>query len=1069
MKTKINGFLTLLLALLVQITFAQEKTVTGMVSDASGPLPGVTVVIKGTKTGTQTDFDGNYSLKANTGAVLQYSFIGMRTAEKTVGTSSVINVTMTESSEALEEVVITAQGIKRETKALGYSITKIEGEALEQQADGDVARILRGKAAGVDITSTNGMSGSSTNILIRGFSSITGSNQPLFIVDGVPFNTDTNYQSNYFDNVSESSRFLDLDPNNIESLNVLKGLSATTLYGDRGRNGVILITTKNGSIKGGDKANVSISSSVFFSTPNLPKYQDEFGGGFNQEFGWYFSNWGPAFSDTNPAVYGSYFSSVQNGQVYVTHPFATNGQDSYIVGYEDLAASEYAYKPYNGVKDFFRTGLVTNNSIAISGGSENAKYSLNYGNFKDVGFTPGNELSRDNFGIGGETKSGKFTFNGTLNFAKTNYISPPIAASNGSGVFGDGASVFGDLMYTPRNVDLMGIPYQRADGGPLYYRESNGIQNPRWTVENSKTGQQISRVYGAFNVNYNLAESLNLSYRYGLDTYSENGFYGQNVGGVSGNGLGLYRTTNILSTLKDHTISLNFSKDLNEDFGLTAILGANSTRTEWDRDGIESTKQIVYGTLRHFNFVETSSVNSFSGQNLQYRSEKNVLGVYLDASLDYRSYLYLNVAARQDWTSTLESANNSIFYPSVSGSLIATEAFEGLKSENGINYLKLRVGYGTSAGFARPYATRSTLGLTARKFVTSGGNVLSSNTTSNFLGNALLKPELVSEFEIGLDSKFFNNRVGLNLSLFKRETKDLITDKELDPSTGYTSTVINGGTMENQGIEVDLNVDVFKSYDDGFNWNTGISFYADESKITSLPDGVDIIFLNSGLNAAIKGMPYGVLVGTKIQTDADGNRVVGADGNYLSTADDNLVIGDPNADFTSTITNTFSYKGFTFAFDINYRKGGDIYSITAATLLNRGLIEFPLDRYGTYVLPGVTASGSPNTTQINATNVAFDNWLYGPNEFRVFDGTTIRLNNVSLSYSLPKKMLEKTAFNGVSFTASGSNLWYRAVNMPKDVNFDTNSLSSGVGNSLGVDYLTGPSAKKYGFSIKLTL
>jgi TonB-linked SusC/RagA family outer membrane protein len=1052
---------------MVQLTFAQEKTVTGNVSDASGPLPGVTVLVKGTSVGTQTDFDGNYSINATVGAVLQFSFMGMQAVEITVGTSNTIDVVMQEDAQALEEVVVTAQGIKRESRALGYSVTKVDGEELEQQADGDVARILRGKAAGVDITSSNGMSGSSTNILIRGFSSITGSNQPLFIVDGVPFNSDTNYQSSYFDNLSESSRFLDLDPNNIESLNVLKGLSATTLYGDRGRNGVILITTKNGSIKGGGETNVSISSSVFFSTPNLPDYQDDFGGGFNQEFGWYFSNWGPAFSDTNPDVYGSYFSSAQDGQVYVNHPFATNGQDDFIIGYEDLAASEYAYKPYNSVEDFFRTGLVTNTSISVNGGSENAKYSLNYGNLKDVGFTPGNQLNRDNFGVGGEAKSGKLTFKGTLNFAKTNYKSPPLAASNGSGVFGGGASIFGDLMYTPRNVDLMGIPYQRADGGTLYYRESNSIQNPRWTVENSKTGQQVSRVYGTFNVNYNLAEDLNLSYRYGLDTYSENGFYGQNTGGIDGNTLGIYRTTNVVSTLKDHTISLSYSKDLNEDFGLTAILGANSTRTEWDRDGIESTKQIAFGTLRHFNFVETSSVNSFSGSNIQYQSRKNVLGVYLDASLDYKSYLFLNIAARQDWTSTLETENNSILYPSVSASLIATDAFDGLQSEN-LNYLKFRLGYGTSAGFSSPYATRSTLGLTAREFVTGSGNVLSSNTTSNFLGNALLKPELVSEIEIGVDSKLFNNRVGLNLSLFKRKTEDLITDKELDPSTGYTSTVINGGTMETQGIEVDLNLDIFKSYD-GFNWNAGISFYADESKVTSLPDGVDIIFLNSGLNAAIVDQPFGVLVGTQIEKDESGNRIVGGDGNYLVTAEDDLVIGDPNADFTSTITNTFSYKGFTFSFDINYRKGGDIYSLTTGTLLNRGLIEFPLSRYGTYVLPGVTTDGSPNTTQINATNIAFDNWLYGPEEFRVFDGTTIRLNNISLSYSLPKNMLERMPFNSVSFTASGSNLWYKAVNIPKEVNFDTNSLSSGVGNSLGVDWLTGPSAKKYGFSVKLTL
>jgi len=1058
------------MAFVVQTTFAQEKTISGKVVDESGlPLPGVTVLVKGTTNGTQTDLDGNYTITANTGETISYSYVGFKTEDVVVSETTTINIALIEDVSMLDAVVVTALGIEKEKKSLGYAVSEIKGEALSEQAEGDVGRILRGKAAGVSVTSTNGMSGSGTNMVIRGFTSISGSNQPLFIVDGVPFNSDTNSQNSFIDGSTESSRMLDLDPNNIVSLNVLKGLSASTLYGDRGRNGVILITTKNGSFKGSEKTTIDVSSSVFFTTPHLPTYQDEFGGGFNQEFGWYFSNWGPAFTDTNPDVYGSYFNSVEDGQVYVNHPFATNVSSDFIAGYEDLAASRYAYKPYNSVEDFFRTGVVTNQSVSLQGGAENVKYSVNYSKFNDSGFTPGNELARDNFGVGGQVKSGNLTVRGTLNYSKTDYKSPPIAASNGSGVIGDGTSIFGDIMYTPRNVDLIGIPFERADGGSLYYRETNGIQHPLWTVKNSKTGQGVNRVFGSFNVNYKLTDNISLNYKYGLDTYTENSFYSQNKGGIDGNTLGILRTTSAVSNFIDHTLSASFNKDLNSKLNLSLLVGANSTRSAFERDGIESTNQIVFGVQKHYNYVESSSVNSYSGNNLQFERDRNTVGLYLDTTLGYDNFLYLNLAARNDWTSTLEIDNNKVFYPSASLSFIPTSAFENLVGEGdfGLSYLKLRLGYGASSGFPPVYTTRNTLALNAREFITSGGDVVSSNSTSNFLGNPNLKAELVSELEFGIDSRFFKNRVGLNLSVFTKETKDLITQRDLDPSTGFTNTYINGGNLEVKGIEADLTIDWLKNRD-GFSWNTGVTFYADENKVTNLPDGIDKIFLNSGLNAAIEGQPYGVIVGTRTERNDAGEPIIGSDGNYVVTAEDDLVIGDPNPDFTSTITNTFSYKNLSLSIGLNYRKGGDIYSITTATLVNRGLVEFPLDRYGTYVIPGVYADNTPNTTQINATNVAFDNWLYGPNEFRVFDGTTIRLNEISISYRLSKKLLSKTPFTNVSITASGSNLWYRAVNMPKDVNFDTNSLSSGVGNSLGIDYLTGPSAARYGCSVKLS-
>ncbi len=1077
MRTKFNGILTLLLAFVVHISFAQEKTISGTVTDQSGlPLPGVNIVVEGTTNGTQTDFDGNYSISASEGQSLLFTYIGQKDVRQIVGASNSMNVQMQEDAQALEEVVVTALGVRKEAQSLGYSIAKVDGDEVAERPSSDIGRLLQGKAAGVNITASNGMAGSSTNIIIRGYTSITGSNQPLFVVDGVPFGSDTNNTDSWIDSGAESSRFLDLDPNNIADINVLKGLSATALYGNRGRNGVILITTKNA--QGGDfegKTTVTISSSTFFSTPHLPDYQQEYGGGFDQEFGWFFSNWGPRFGDTNPGIWSGYLNEIRDGKVFLNHPFATNTVQAFITGFEDLRDSQYEYKAYQSVPDFFRTGVYTSQSVGLNGGNGDTGYNITYSRTEDKSFVPGNRLMKNNLGIGGSTKLGKLSVNASLNYSVTDLKSPPIAASRGSGVEGQGASLFGDLMYTPRSVDLSNIPFTRADGGSLYYRETNSIQNPNWTVENSKTGQKVDRFFGNIALNYELSENLNVSYRYGLDIYNESSFYGQNKGGIDGNQLGNYRTQYIRNSVTDHNLSLNYDTDLNENWNMKLIAGFNSNSIGFERDGLESSNQIAFGVLQHWNFTSASSSSSFnSAVNFQQKTQNNTFGGYADLSLGFKNYLYLNGSVRNDWTSTLEKDNNTLLYPSTSLSFVPTNAFEGLRSDgNGLNYLKLRFGYGSSAGFPEVYSTRNTLSLTGRAFVDASGNVVSINSTDDYLGNPDLKPERLSEFELGLDTRFLDNRVGLNASVFKKKTKDLITNKDLDPSTGYQLTTLNGGDLEVKGVEVDLDLHIVKSVHNGFNWKTNVNFYADESIVTRLPEGIEQIilgdsFVGDAVNAAIVGQPFAVLIGSSVQRDDSGNKIITKSTGAYVTDENRVVIGDPNPDWTGSLDNTFSYKGFSVGATLGYRHGGDIFSKTAATLLNRGVIDFPFDRLGTYVLPGVNEDGGVNNTQIGATDIAFSNWLGEANEFEIWDGTTIRLRDVRVGYSLSSQMLEKTPFSSLSFTLTGSNLWYRAVNFPKGVNFDTNTLSNGVGNNIGLEYFTGPSSKRYGFSIKAT-
>jgi TonB-linked outer membrane protein, SusC/RagA family len=1076
---KVKNLFGALLALCLTMAFAyaQEKTVTGTVTDQDGvPLPGVNIIVKGTSNGTQSDFDGQYRLSASTGDVLVFSYLGQRTIERSVGAESTINVQMEEDASQLEEVVVTAQGIVREKRSLGYAVTTVESEKVEARPEADIARVLNGKVAGVNITSNNGLSGSGTNIIIRGYSSATQSNQPLFIVDGIPFDSGTNTQTNFLDGNTESSRFLDLDPNNIASVSVLKGLSATVLYGNRGRNGVILITTKGAA--SGDaptKTEVNVTQSVFMSNAVLPKFQQNYGGGFHQGFGYFFSNWGPRFDRTDDdgiASAGQYIGTGPNGEAILRHPFNYMADPTLIAGFEDLLDDEYPYKPYNGVEEFFRTGYVYSTSVNVRGGSEKISFNANYGRTEDIGVTRGNRLLRNNFSLGGNAKlSNNFTVSGVFNFARTGYKSPPNAVSTGSGAAFNGSAIFGDVLYTPISVDLTNIPYQAVDGRSVYYRSGNDIQNPYWTVANSKTSQETDRFTGNMSMSYALNDWMNLTYRVGLDTYTELNSYGQNRGGVDGPTLGILRTTSVRNSIWNHDLILSAEKSLSEDLNLTATFGANSRRDTYAQDGIESQGQLVFGVLEHYNFTTPSSVNSFSGANLNQNFEENLVGVYLDATVSYKDLLYLNVVGRNDWSSTLETENNSLFYPGASLSFIPTTAFPAIQG-NALNYAKVRLGYGSSAGFPTPFNTRDVLTLGARTFIDLNGNVVSGNSVSDVLGNRDLSPEKVQELEIGLDTRLFN-RLNFNVSLFKKSTKDLITNRTLDSSTGFRSTFVNIGEVETKGVEVDYDLNILRESEAGFGFNLAGNFTANETIVTDLAEGTNNILLTFAIsgeaaNYAVEGRPFGVFLGSTILRDDDGNKVVGNNGQYL--VNNNITeIGDPNPDWTTGLIPTFTYKGFSLSANLQYRHGGDVYSVTTAGLIGRGVVDpdKPIDREANYILPGVFADGTPNNVAITSTEFGFNTYFAGGiNEVNIYDGTTIRLQEASLGYSLPKKLLDKTPFGSMSFTLSGSNLWYKAVNFPDDVRYDTNSSSTGVGNGQGIDFFTGPSTRRYGLTVR---
>lgn len=1075
MKNNQKVFFTMLFAFLINIGFAQQKEVTGTVVDDTGlPIPGVNVYVKDTTNGVQTNFDGEYSIDVSVGDILVFDYIGFVTQEITIGQKNVIDVTLKSDVEQLTEVLVTAQGIKREKKALGYAVSSVDSKDIEQRTEGDIGRVLRGKASGVNITQQNGISGSATNINIRGQISFSQDNQPLFIVDGVPFSSDTNPSGDFVDGNTGSSRFLDLDPNSIESVNVLKGFSAATIYGEAGKNGVILITTKAGSAGTiAKKTEVTVSTSVFFNEiASMPDYQYEYGNGFDQAFGWFFSNWGPSFDEGGPAGWGSQAAIDENGTL--EHPYSTASPATGIPqAFPEFAGARYDWKPYRSVENFFRTGTVMNTSVNVRGGSSDGKvgYNLSYGNLVDEGFTPGNKVRRNNFSMGGRAElSNNFTVSGTANYSRTSFVTPPFAASLGNGSFGDGSSVFGNLFFTPISVDLQGLPFQNPiTGGSVYYRQNNSIQHPLWTVNNAQDRQLTNRFFGNITAKFDINENLNLIYRLGYDFYNERNTSYQNKGGVDlppRTLSGILNTFDNNNMIWDHNFIFNGDYDLTEDLDVTFNLGATSRRTEFDRQGVSSSGQSVFNVLRHNNFELQDEI--------QFTSFQNIAGVYGQAEFGYKDYLFVTLNARNDWASNMPKDNNSLFYKGGSVAFLPTAAIEGFRS-NTVNFLKLRMGYGESAGFAQGFPTSVNILANTQAFLNSG-QFVTTNTADNFLANPNLKPELYTELEFGVESRLFNNYVTFEMSYFDRLSENLIVTQPLDAAIGGTQRQTNIGAVETWGIEADLGVDIFKSEDSsGFNWNINSNFTLIRPEVTDLgqDEGSAIIYAGfSDLgNAAIEGFPLGTMVGTRIGRDENGNFLVDGNGDYvIENQDENgriPVIGDPNPDFILNVGSSLSYKNFNLGFLFNYVQGGDIYSSTVATLLGRGLIEETLNRESTYILPGISqATGQPNTTQINNSTYYFNNVLFGPSELQVYDGTTLRLQEISLGYSLPKKFLDNTPLGSLSFSLQGFNLWFKSFNIPESANFDTNTAGLGVGNGQGFEFLNGPSSRRYGFSVK---
>lgn len=1016
-------FLCVTMLLLSVVGFAQ-KTVNGTVSDATGPLPGVSVIEKGTTNGVETNFDGNFTLQVkDNNSILVFSFIGAKTQEISVSGKTNIQVVLEEDSEQLEEVVITAQGIKKSKKALGYAITKVESKEISQRPEADLARTLQGKIAGVSIGNASGQTGSSSPIRIRGSISLTQVNSPLIVVNNVPFN----------------GVLRDIDPNDIQSMSVLKGFNASVLYGSEGRNGVILIQTKSGNAKAGEnKTRVSFSTTTYVNTVSqLPEYQNTYGVG--QDFGYVLglANFGPKFSDLNE----------------VAHPYASL---SVFPQYANEKVS-YSAKP-NNVRNIFRDGTGRIFSANITTSKEKLAYSMSVGYTNEKGIVENNDLKRFNIGLGGNAQiTDKLHMSATLNYSTraVNRI--------------QSLAVFNRVFYLPRNIDLTELPYQNPNtGASVYYRNDN---NPLWVLNNAGIQDDLVKVFGTVNTNFKLSDDINLNYRIGYDNQNSERFDYSNKGGFSGDyRLGYLNIDNIKEEVIDQTFIVGYNKDLTDDLSLEAQVGANSKVTKQKTTFSDSRGQIVYDFLRPKNYVD---------KDIRYRTEKqNIAGVFGQFQFAYKKYLYATLSARNDWGSTVESQNRSLFYPGASISFIPTSAFD-FGEDSFVNYLKVRGAYATSSGFPEAYRTRNTLLIDTNRFTTSEGVTPVTNRFSSIYGNPDLKPELHKEFEVGLETKLFNNRLNLEASFYKRVSEDQIVASPLPLTSGRDIRFINLGRVDNEGLEIDLGIDIFKN--DEFSWNTRNIFTKEKSLVVKTTETGERIRLSAD-RFAVEGFPINSIVGSYALRDNKGNLLIKGTGgsNVIGQVLDNddigaedKVIGNPNPDWRFTNINSISYKNFNFSTQIEYTHGGEISSRAIEDLLERGVTRDTENREGSFVIPGFLANHTtgeplldpngdkiPNTIQMNGHRLSLANY-YNPHDLRMWDASVFRIREISLGYSFKGGKGKKFPFEKLDLTLSGRNLWYIAPNFPKYTNFDPES-DGGLGRS------SVPSTKRIALGISIT-
>jgi TonB-linked SusC/RagA family outer membrane protein len=1077
--------------------YAQNRTVTGTViaKEDGLPIPGATVKLKGSSKGTQTSSSGTYSLSVPENAVLVFSFIGYTNLEIPVNDKSIVNAVLVSDNKQLSEVVVTALGIRKEKRAIGYAEQTVNSESLIASGQTDALNALNGKVAGAQITSSSGTPGAAVYIQLRGQNSITGNNQPLFVIDGVPIDNSNNQTSvgGFASTTAQSTnRGTDINPDDIESVSVLKGPAAAALYGNLASNGAIIITTKKG--KAG-KTQVDFSTGVSVSSVNrLPKLQNQWVRG---EDGQYVNS--EATDPNDPTDRYSWGSKVDTlAWTGVANSYDQHGD---IVG-KSSPNAKIPFQAYNNLGTFFRNATSFDNSVAVSGGNDIATYRTSVTNSYQNSIVPTEYYERTSVAFSGQLQMSKRLKASTSITYTSSDGNQPQTGSNLSGIMlgltrtpisFDNSNGLKDPANNPLSYTLPTGETNLSPGGvQRNYRNSNTYDNPYWTINNNPYTAVVGRVIGNVQLDYNIGKGFSAMYRLGADNYQDNRhqYYeigsGGNTGGEIIDDRYTYRSIN-------SDLILAYTKKLSGDFQFDAKVGNNFY-------GYKNNEFAAFGTglvAPGFNNIANASTITNINDIVNYRTTS----VYYDLSIDYKSMLYLETTGRNDWASSLPKGKNSFFYPSVNLSFVFTELGE-LKNSSILSFGKIRASFSQVGAAPQPYQTRS--GFIASSILdgfTTGIQYplagLGSFSQSSNLANPDLKPEQTTQTELGTQLQFFGNRLGLDATVYYSKGTNLIFNRAIASSAGSSTATVNSASLQNKGFELQLNGTPIKGQI--FTWNSFVNFAINKNKVLSLANGQNVLAL-AGFGggetevAAVVGQPLGVLYSygyTKVGkqmviSDAPGN---GVDAYYpLENTGVQKVTGNPNPKFKLSFGNTFTYKKLSLYGLVDWKYKGDIWNGTRGSLAAIGTSDATNNRYTNTVFPGVLGHindagqlvhyGSDGVTElpgagaVNTHSVELSQaWYQGDgggfgniDEGYVEDGSYIKLRELTLSYDF-KDLLFKNSktVRGLSIGAFARNIiiWtpYKGV--------DPETSLNGASGYNGMDYFNNPGTKTFGINAKV--
>lgn len=1056
---KKNFALFAMLMLTSAFAFSQQKSITGKVINSSGAsLPGITVQVRGTSSGTATDTNGEFSLTVpNNNTVLVFSGVSFKTQEMKVGTQSNLTVVMQTESTTLEQIVVTALGQTSQKSKVGYATSTFNSEEINKVAPVSVLNGLAGKIAGAEISSTGGP-GSSTKVVLRGYGVIGGGdNQPLYVIDGIPL-TNSRFGSTSSNDFGNSAN--DINPNDVASVTILHGTAASSLYGSIAKNGAIMITTKRGKT---GKLHVNYAGALTLSeVSKLPNMQSVFGQGWGGVFvlgenG----SWGPKL-DGKVRAWGSI---VDNSQLIKPFSFINNN-----------------------IRDFYNTGVDIDNSISMSGGNENTSFYFSYGNVESDGVLPTNSdyLGRNTLALRTNSTFNKFTVNTSFNYINKK-VNAPFTGQGGS----DGGSLFEEILQIP--VDLPISDFR--DYKNKFFNVDNYFtpyaENPYYPLFENKNTQNSDRFFGDVDMSYKIAPSLTAQFRAGADIINARTFGYKAVNApapgswnAGGNTEGSSRAADVgsVSERTDYSGTLNgdfilkYNHDISNNLSLDVLVGANF----FQADTKSTASQITNLLIPRFYSLSNSTIPPTTSD---YRSRKRLFGIYGQAIIGFKNQLYLTVNARNDWSSTLPILNNSFFYPGANLSWIASRTFD--LSNSPVSYLKFRAGYGKTGSDAPLYLTQPVLviGNVALPFgsITFPFNGVSSFVIQNSIANANLQPVFTTEYEAGMEIRFFHDRLGIDGTVYDKRTQGQIFNVPISPSTGYTSLVQNLGLVSNKGVELNLNAKPVDTKN--FQWNLNFNYSKNWNKVINLTGGPKKVILNTAYDAeldAIPGKSVTAMYAPVPQYTADGKLIVSAATGVPIQDTAKGYYGDAENDYRMGLTTNFTYKSWSLSFTLDYREGGVMYSGTADLLNFVGnAIPTTYNDRRPFIIPnsvvqtGVDGQGKPtyepNTTPILESN--YDSYWYPTSNIaltyqqRIVDRSFFKLRDIALAYSLPENWASKIHSNNLSLTVYARNLllWLPADNPYIDP--EASNLGNDLTSQLG-EFRAAPTNVQFGVALK---